>query len=71
MSFHSLHSQSDPHAFPPRLFNNQDAHAVYSLADQPTPLGLKVKDALSIVEQAINKFSQVDEPLSFLNRNLY
>ena len=57
MSSHSLHSQSDPTSTPPRLFNAQDADAVYSLASQQTRLGEKVKDALQIVEQAINRFS--------------
>jgi len=34
-------------------FNLPDAAAVYKLAEEPTPLGEKVKDALSIIDQAI------------------
>lgn len=34
-------------------FTLADAAAVYKLAEEPTALGAKVKDALSIIDQAI------------------
>jgi len=40
-----------------RQFNLEDSRAVYALAREPSPLGIKVKDALEIVEKAITEYS--------------
>ncbi|GAA5949423.1 hypothetical protein JCM3765_003404 [Sporobolomyces pararoseus] len=48
-----------------RTFNKQDSDAVYRLAQEQTPLGLKVKDALQVVEKAIQLYSINNLALSF------
>lgn len=37
-------------------FTLQDAAAVYKLAEEASPLGEKVKDALSIIDKAIEDY---------------
>ncbi|GAA5989610.1 hypothetical protein JCM5350_003192 [Sporobolomyces pararoseus] len=49
----------------PRRFNKQDSEAVYNLAQEQSPLGLKVKDALQVVEKAIELYSINNLALSF------
>ncbi|ORY82353.1 hypothetical protein BCR35DRAFT_303752 [Leucosporidium creatinivorum] len=46
-------------------FSLADAAAVYKLAEEPTPLGEKVKDALSIIDKAIADFGLDQVALSF------
>ncbi|GAA5830924.1 hypothetical protein JCM3766R1_006176 [Sporobolomyces carnicolor] len=58
-------SASDTRTAPTRTFNRQDADAVYSLAEQTTPLGAKVRHALEVVEQAIELYSIRNLALSF------
>ncbi|GAA6017603.1 hypothetical protein JCM11491_005298 [Sporobolomyces phaffii] len=49
----------------PRAFTRQDADAVYTLAEEPSALGLKVRDALNVVEKALQLYSINNLALSF------
>ncbi|SCV71110.1 BQ2448_2698 [Microbotryum intermedium] len=48
-----------------RDFDQADADAVYTLAQEDSPLGLKVKDALSIIDRAIEEYGLQHVALSF------
>ncbi|KAI5475514.1 FAD synthetase [Pseudohyphozyma bogoriensis] len=49
----SLHPHSTTTA---RQFTQADSDAVYALADSPTPLGEKVKDALGIIDRSVQEY---------------
>ncbi|GAA5886145.1 hypothetical protein JCM16303_000064 [Sporobolomyces ruberrimus] len=61
----SAEDSDSQHHRPTRRFTRQDSQAVYSLAQQSTPLGLKVKHALEVVEKAIQLYSIDHLALSF------
>jgi hypothetical protein len=42
-----------------RPFSPQDSRAVYDLAKRPTALGARVKDAMSIIDEAVGKYGSV------------
>lgn len=44
---------------PARHFTLADSSSVYALAARPTPLGLKVADALRIIDQALADYGSV------------
>ncbi|KAK4705000.1 FAD synthetase, partial [Phenoliferia sp. Uapishka_3] len=49
----------------PRSFTRADSDAVYALADADSPLGLKVQDALNIIDKALADYGQHHLALSF------
>ncbi|GAA5976946.1 hypothetical protein JCM10908_005688 [Rhodotorula pacifica] len=50
---------------PDRHFTLQDALNTYALAEQPTHLGRQVRDALDVIEQALDRYSLDQLSLSF------
>lgn len=43
-------------ATPPRAFTQADSDAVCTLASKPTTLGKQVKHALSVIDEALDRF---------------
>lgn len=55
-----LHSPANPvNTRSPRPFTLQDADACYRLAEAGTPLGDKVKDALGVIDKAVEDYGCV------------